>query len=47
MVVNPFNNIHQIWKVDSSSTHEFLILPPHEKPNIELIIGNTNMENIV
>ena len=47
MVVNPFNNIHQIWKVDSSSTHGFLILPPHEKPNLELIIGYNDYQIIL
>ena len=47
MVVNPFNNIHQIWKVDSSSTHGFLILPPHEKPNVELIIGYNDYQIIL
>jgi hypothetical protein len=39
MVINPLKNIYQVWKVDSTATHGFLILPPHEKPDLELTVG--------
>ena len=47
MVINPLNNIYQVWKVDSSATHGFLILPPHEKPDVELTIGFQDYEIII
>ena len=47
MVINPLNNIYQVWKVDSSATHGFLILPPHEKPDVELTIGFNDYEIIL
>ena len=39
MVINPLKNIHQVWKVDSSGTHGFLILPPYEKSEFEIVVG--------
>ena len=47
MVINPLNNAHQIWKVDSSATHGFLILPPHEKPDTEVVVGYKDYEIIL
>ncbi len=47
MVINPLNNIYQNWKVDSSATHGFLILPPHDKPDLELIIGYNDYQLIL
>ena len=47
MVVNPLKNVHQVWKVDSSNTHGFLILPPHEKPDLELTIGHDDYQIIL
>ena len=47
MVINPLKNITQIWKVDSSATHGFLILPPHEKPDFELPIGFGDYQIII
>ena len=47
LVINPLNNIHQIWKVDSTATHGFLILPPHEKPDLELTVGHNDYQIIL
>ena len=47
MVINPFNNIHQIWKVDATATHGFLILPPHEKPDFEIVVGYNDYQIIL
>ena len=47
MALNPFTNIHQVWKVDSSATHGFLILPPHENPDLELTLGYNDYQNIL
>ena len=47
MIINPLKDIHQVWKVDSAATHGFLILPPHEKPDFELAIGNDDYEIIL
>ena len=47
MVINPLKNIHQVWKVDATATHGFLILPPHEKPDFELTVGFNDYQNIL
>ena len=47
MVINPLKNIYQVWKVDSTATHGFLILPPHEKPDLELTVGYTDYQIIL
>ena len=47
LVINPFENIHQIWKVDSSGTHGFLILPPHETQNVDVTIGYKDYQIIL
>ena len=47
MVINPFNNIHQIWKVDATATHGFLILPPNEKPEFEIVVGYNDYQIIL
>ena len=47
MVINPLDKIYQIWKVDSRSTHGFMILPPHEKQEFELTVGFKDYQNIL
>ena len=47
MVINPLNNVYQLWKVDSTATHGFLILPPHQEPDIEINIGYNDYEIIL
>ena len=47
MVINPLKDIHQLWKIDSSATHGFLILPPHEKPDIDLVVGYDDYEVVL
>ena len=47
LVINPLDNIHQTWKVDSSGTHGFLILPPNEKSDFELTIGHKDYQVIL
>ena len=47
MVINPLKEIYQVWKVDSSATHGFLILPPHENPSLELPVGYEDYEIIL
>ena len=47
MAINPLNNIYQVWKVDSTATHGFLILPPHQKPEFELPIGHNDYQMVL
>ena len=47
MVINPLNNIHQIWKIDATATHGFLILPPYEKPEFEIVVGYNDYQIIL
>ena len=47
MVFNPLKNIHQVWKVDSSATHGFLILPPHNKTEFEVTVGYEDYQIIL
>ena len=45
IVINPLKNIHQIWKVDTTVIHGFLILPPHEKPDFEKVGKYNNYDD--
>ena len=47
MAISTLSNVHQVWKVDSSATHGFLILPPHEKPDLEVTIGYNDYQIIL
>ena len=47
VAVNPLNNVHQVWKVDSTSTHGFLILPPYNKPDFEIVLGYKDDQTIL
>ena len=47
MIVNTLKSMHQVWKIDSTATHGFLILPPHEKPDSELTVGYNDYQVIL
>ena len=47
MVINHLNNIDQIWKVDTTATHVFLILHPHEKSDFEKVVRYNNYQIIL
>ena len=47
MAVNPLNNVYQVWKVDSTSTHGYLILPPYERPEFEIVLGYNDYQIIL
>ena len=47
MAVNPLNNVYQVWKVDSTSTHGYLILPPYVRPEFEIVLGYNDYQIIL
>ena len=47
MVINPLTDFYQVWKVDSSSTHGFLILPPHQQKQVEVTVGFNDYEMVL
>ena len=47
LVINPLDNIYQIWKIDSSATQGFIILPPHKKTDFELTVGYKDYQIIL
>ena len=47
LCINPLDNIYQEWKVDSSSIEGYLLLPPFNNINFDLIVGSNEYKIIL
>ena len=47
LCINPLDNIYQEWKVDTHKIEGYLLLPPYNQKNFNLIIGNNDYKIIL